>query len=100
MAMKARAIDARFNVLEEVELPDELVSWLLGKAGSSGLVRYIDEYGDTYFNSLQVRDFVLEIEAMRPVDVKSAIASSLADLTRVARLAIERPHRLLMFEGE
>jgi hypothetical protein len=100
MAMKARAIDARFNVLEEVVLPDELVSWLLDEAGSSGLVRHIDEYGDTYFNSLQVRDFLAEIEAMHPLVADPVIANSLSELSRLARLAIERPHRFLVFEGD
>jgi hypothetical protein len=100
MAMKARAVDARFNVLEEVELPDELVRRLLDEAGSLGLVRHIDEYGDTYFNSLQVRDFLAEIEAVSPSIADPVIACSLSDLFRLARLAIERPHRFLMFEGD
>lgn len=98
--MKTRVIDARFNVLEEMELPAELVSRLLDEAGPSGLVRYIDEYGDTYFNSLQVHDFLAEIEAMYPLVASPVIANSLSDLSRLARLVIERPHRFLVFEGD
>jgi hypothetical protein len=97
--MRARAIDAKFEVLAEMSLPDELVSQLLGGPDPAGLVRYIDEYGDTYFNSLQVRDFLAEIEAMRPAG-SPVIASSFAELSRLARLVIEKPHRFLMFEGD
>jgi hypothetical protein len=100
MTMKVNVIDAGFNVLEEVELPDEFVSRLLDEAGSGGLTRYIDEYGDTYFNSLQVRDFLAEIEAMRLPAANPVISSSLSELSRLARLAIERPHRFLVFEGD
>jgi hypothetical protein len=100
MTMKVNVIDARFNVLEEMELPDAFVSRLLDEAGSGSLAPYIDEYGDTYFNSLQVHDFVKEIEAMHVPAANPAISSSLSELARLARLALEQPHRFLMFEGD
>jgi hypothetical protein len=98
--MKARVIDAKFNLLSEVDLPDEMVIWLLGDASSSGLARYIDEYGDTYFNGLQVRDFLIEIETMHPRSSSAVVSYSSSELSQLARLAIERPHRFLMFEGD
>jgi hypothetical protein len=101
MPITVRVLDPAFQVLDERELPVELERLLLDGASPSGPLRHIDEYGDTYFNSLQVRDAVPELAALRDrPDTGPAAKDALSDLIRLASLAVAEPHRFLYFEGD
>jgi hypothetical protein len=63
------------------------------------VLRFLDEYGDTYLNSLQVRQLVEELDQLRG-EVPDHDGASLDELVRAARLALDAPHRQLIFIGD
>lgn len=62
------------------------------------VLRYVDEYGDTYFNSLQVRAMQAELVKIRAA--AGARAKDLDELVAMAELALQEPHRFLIFIGD
>lgn len=100
MPIRVKVVDHRFNVLDEADLTDDLLRLLLADESPVRQLRYIDEYGDTYFNSLQVRDALPELEALRHKAGPPCDRTLLERLIQLALLAVERPHRFLTFEGD
>jgi hypothetical protein len=101
MPITAKVLDSGFQAVDERELSAELERLLLGGSFPVGQLRYIDEYGDTYFNSLQVRDAIGELEALRDrPDIGTSAKEALSELIRLASLVLAEPHRFLYFEGD
>jgi hypothetical protein len=64
------------------------------------VLRYLDEYGDTYFNPLQVAQLLKELGLLRRELVDGNGMSSLESLADIAQVALELPHRQLVFVGD
>lgn len=87
------------EVLSSVTLSESAVRLLPGyDAVEYPVLRYVDEYGDTYFNSLQVRAMLTEL-----VKIKAGAGvrgQDLDELVAMAELALQEPHRFLIFVGD
>ena len=60
------------------------------------LVRYIDPYGDTIFNQLQMDDLISDLEALQEINHSN-------DIKKIIDLAIkckQEPHLYLAFYGD
>lgn len=68
------------------------------------LLRGVDEYGDTYFNSLQCKYLVGEVEALRPlVGDDPALVEAVECLLRMAEVVASEAHAVhqqLCFVGD
>lgn len=64
------------------------------------VLRYLDEYGDTYFNPLQVVQILKELDLLRGELVDGNAMSSPESLADITRVALELPHRQLVFIGD
>src|SRR5258708_19734354 len=61
------------------------------------VLRYLDEYGDTYFNPLQVAQLLKELDMLRSELADDDAVSSLEALADIAQVALKLPHRQLVF---
>jgi hypothetical protein len=100
MPMRIVLQDERGQVVEAVEDATNLLASCLPDADSqSCCLKYIDVYGDTVFNRLQMNDLLEELEAVMstaPAEVRSLL-DRVAGLAR--RVAAE-PHYYLKFVGD
>lgn len=64
------------------------------------VLRYLDEYGDTYFNPLQVVQMLKELDLMRRELTDENAINSLETLVDIAQVALKLPHRQLVFIGD
>jgi hypothetical protein len=62
------------------------------------VLKYLDEFGDTCFNALQVRAILPELATLQATAGEDAAAFD--ELTELARRVLEQPHRFLIFVGE
>ena len=79
------------------------ISWLgsfLITAMSNSLVRFVDMYGDTVFNQLQLPQLFKELRSLvkRPFD--AAVHSHLAALTGLVQEASGQVHSYIRFHGD
>jgi hypothetical protein len=94
--------DAKGKVLASVQLSRELEAAFPGIDNPAyPVLRYLDEYGDTYFNPLQVAQLLKELDLLRSelADDDDAM-SSLEALADIAQVALKLPHRQLVFIGD
>jgi hypothetical protein len=70
---------------------------LLARAGTEGQLKYVDPYGDTIFNELQVRDLIKEIG-----EIASREPALSADGEQVTVLLehVQRRHGYLVLLGD
>ena len=65
------------------------------------LIRYIDPYGDTVFNRLQIPQLLAEWRLMRASqDINSEEGKALDELEALGRYALNEPHLYLRFFGD
>lgn len=93
--------DAQGNRLGEVNDPKGFISKVLPDVNctSFAALRFIDEYGDTVFNSIQTKVFLQERSRIR---AKATTCYELDIFKRVADLAkqAKSPHLFLRFYGD
>jgi hypothetical protein len=95
-------VDEDGNIQQEVEGDThELDALLRAVSKESGIcVRFIDQYADTVFNSLQMEPFLSEwseVEDMAPLGKPKDIATVVRSLAQKCRAA---PHLYLKFFGD
>ena len=81
----ARELEARLPGIGDIEYP---------------VLRFLDRYGDTRLNALQVEQLLLELGQLREKISDSAALGSLDALSGVARAAQREPHSELTFIGD
>jgi hypothetical protein len=93
--------DAKGKVLASAELSPELeAEFPQINNPSYPVLRYLDEYGDTCFNSLQVAQILKELDLLRCEVGDDNAMTSLESLAVIARMVLEVPHRQLVFIGD
>jgi hypothetical protein len=66
-----------------------------------GLLRYVDPYGDTVFNRIQMPDLISDVDMLgRREDVKPIESRGLARLRIMAERCRETPHLYVWFIGD
>jgi hypothetical protein len=100
MGFRIEVRDEAGRVLATAELSDG-VSAALPRYGDPDfpVLRYLDEYGDTVLNSLQVRDLVGELGRLRG-DGDEDWHEGLDGLVELAQGALATPHLFLVFVGD
>ncbi|HYN94276.1 MAG TPA: hypothetical protein VES42_10555 [Pilimelia sp.] len=64
------------------------------------VLRFLDEYGDTYLNSLQVRALRGELDELRALGLGSNALESLQRLYDLTEVSLRTPHQFLVFVGD
>jgi hypothetical protein len=76
---------------------------LFMKARESGRflwVRFIDPYGDTVLNQLQIPHFIEEWDRLSELQPSAAEVQALAAVRELAQYCLEKPGRYLRFYGD
>lgn len=71
-----------------------------GDEGSSGLLRYLDRYGDTVFNRLQAADLATELRARGGSLTNAADRESFERIATLAEHCASEIHCYLWFVGD
>jgi hypothetical protein len=102
MGLVAVLIDEDGKRLDEAGDPENRLHRLLPSEKDSAycLLRYIDWYADTTFNSLQVRDVLEEWSRLHSRSKSDADRRLLDEFARVIRKVVDQPHRYVRFEGD
>ncbi|NJC14615.1 hypothetical protein F4558_004441 [Micromonospora profundi] len=66
---------------------------------SCPMLGYVDEYGDTRFNVVQMQLLIPELESLESAG-SEAVRATAAALLKLARQVPLRPHRYLLFLGD
>jgi hypothetical protein len=67
---------------------------------SSHTLRYIDPYGDTFFNALQMSPFLAEWGRLERKELDANGAAVIDSIERLAKTCSDGPHLYLKFEGD
>jgi hypothetical protein len=87
--------------LEQVEDPKNILHQLLPSEDPSyQYLRYIDWYGDTVFNRLQIRPFLSEWDSLTESARTSDENALLARIRELALRCLQEPHLYLRFCGD
>ncbi|MGI8836494.1 MAG: hypothetical protein ACR2H4_07625 [Pyrinomonadaceae bacterium] len=92
----------RGEPIESVEDPKNLLHRLLPSAEdrSFQLLRFIDWYGNTVFNELQIDTFLVEWERLKQAVQAKEESALLNNIEDLARRCKEEPHLYLKFYGD
>lgn len=100
MGIDAFTQDERGNSIRELLDPKSLVTRLVADAYGPVCLRFLDPYGDTYFNQLQIPVLLEELEsAVRACRNSEARAHGEALLALVAS-AVDEVHTYVLFSGD
>jgi hypothetical protein len=88
--------------LERLEDRKNLLHRILPSPGDSSyqLLRYIDSYGDTSFNRLQIAPLLQEIEQLSSSALSVEEKQLISDIKRLPRHCQIGPHLYLKFYGD
>ena len=94
--------DENGNVLKNIGDPHNLLHQLLPSLEdtSYSLLRFVDWYGDTIFNRLQMETFLIEWERLIKKAGVGEEFELLAQIKNLARLCQKTPHLYLKFYGD
>ena len=100
MGINMRWEDERGEVMAELLDPDSfLARWLSKSPADSVCLRFIDRYGDTVFNQLQIPFLISELESALPEckDENQQRAEAIIDFVRQATSNV---HTYIKFYGD
>jgi hypothetical protein len=101
MGLDITLVDCNGEVLETVTDPKNFLHRFLPEVdeGSEGLLDKIDWYGDTYFNYLQMRQFLIEWNRLLP---KTSNPEEAALIQNIEKLAVrcQNERDILRFIGD
>ena len=61
------------------------------------LIKYLDKYGDTKFNKLQMSDLIEDLEKLQTYEPKNVL---IKEIIKLAYLCLENNHIYLCFYGD
>ena len=101
MGLGIALVDFKCEVLDRIDDPHNLLHRLLPPAdeGSSQLLAKIDWYGDTYFNYLQMKDFLGEWDQLAQ-SAKTLEERTLVDEVRRLAVRCQKDREILRFIGD
>jgi len=102
MGIDARIEDENGQCIEELGDPKELVAVLLPRYDdtTSNCMRFIDAYGDTTFNALQISIFIGELKQSIEKATNPEAKEHGKRLLEMARTVSEEAHLYLKFYGD
>ncbi len=102
MGINTDWIDENGDILGRADDPQGLLSRLAltPAVESTVCLRFLDPYGDTYFNQRQLPVLIEELEALRRSGVKPEIAGHLEAVLQVVRGARGATHTYIRFTGD
>jgi hypothetical protein len=101
MALTIDLIDESGNVLEEIYDPPGFADILPSYTDeSSQCLRFIDPYGDTVFNTLQIPTFLRELAHVEEGTTVEQYRQFIAELRRLASRCRDETHLYLKFLGD
>ena len=102
MAVDCRLEDESGKEIDVVRDPTGVLNRLIPAAddGRFQCWRFIDEYGDTVFNHLQMGQFLNELELLRADASQPGAEEVLGQLERLARRCQLEVHLYLKFYGD
>jgi hypothetical protein len=102
MTLLIRLETERGEQVDELQDRDELIAAVI--PGIEDIEfhcwRFIDPYGDTVFNGLQMETFLVELDALQRRHSDPRTQASLARLERLARRCRDGVHLYLKFYGD
>lgn len=100
LVVELRSADG--EVLERIGRADYSLERLLPESNDTEFcfLRYIDEYGDTYFSSLQAVGLLPEIENLRRRAVSQQSKRLVDELAQLAEKCQQGAHLFLVFVGD
>jgi hypothetical protein len=103
MSVNVRLETERGECVAELEDPDGALGRVLSalETGESRYWRFIDPYGDTVFNRLQMEPFLIELDAIERRHLADTVVRQwLAGLEPLARRCRDEVHLYLKFLGD
>lgn len=89
------------DVLEAILDPRSLLAPLLASEQVDGIcLRFVDPYGNTTFNQIQLADIVKEIQAAVDRSLDEEVKAHARKILRLAEKAIGKPHIYVKFIGD
>ena len=61
------------------------------------LLKYLDPYGDTFFNSLQMQDLIFDLQKLKDLEKENPL---IKDIIILAERCKVQPHTYLSFYGD
>lgn len=81
--------------LSKVFRPTSYENW---QSKKFKILRYIDPYDDTTFNSLMCKDFINDLKELRKEE--SSDKEQIAELLEMAEICVNEPHTYIKFYGD
>jgi hypothetical protein len=106
MAISFTLTDEDGEVVERVEGPLEELTRLIASihgdpdASSFPMLRYVDPYGDTVFNRLQIKPFLEEWRRLYQKAESDELRAAIREVERLAQKVEESTHIYLKFWGD
>jgi hypothetical protein len=108
MGLVLKLQDEWGDVLEEIADPKDLLGPYIPPINDESYhcLRFIDRYGDTYFNRQQIERFKIEWERLAATvreddkEVEAAVRSLFEQVSEFARKCQREPHLYIKFEGD
>jgi hypothetical protein len=97
-----RLEDENGNVLDEFGDPKEILQRLLPALDDESFpcLRFVDPYGDTTFNQVQIPFLVQELQTLKLKATSDEEREMLARVQDLARRGCEGPHQYVKFYGD
>jgi hypothetical protein len=100
MPIRIRLIRENGEIVESIADTDGLVERAMAELPDLRLLRYVDAYGDTYFNKLQMPDLLRDWNAAEKLAQSADDEACWRDLKRLAEECQRRTHLYLRFAGD
>jgi hypothetical protein len=102
MGLRVRLIKEEGQLVDEVGDPKDFIGPCLPSIDDKSYccVRFIDRYGDTYFNQLQMDTFLKEWEKIAYLIEDKEAKKVFMNVANLARQCQKSPHLYLKFEGD
>lgn len=90
------------GALETLDDPHNLVGQLLPDYGNDAFhcLRFVDPYGDTVFNQLQIPMLLDELHSLSERSLTPPVHEHLVALTRLVQKAAGEVHTYIRFDGD
>jgi hypothetical protein len=83
-------------------LLNEVLNYCYKNPLQTRVFKYIDLYDDTVLNSLQIKDFIVDIEFLQNQShlMSKERIELFSELIKLSKIALEEPHQYLIFYGD
>ncbi|MCA1701848.1 MAG: hypothetical protein LC808_00670 [Actinobacteria bacterium] len=100
MPLIVEIVGENHETRESMPLHPGAIERLLARAGDAGQLRYVDPYGDTYFNPLQARHLQAEWADLMRSDDEGPLQDVASAIQDMIRRVANGSHLYLKFVGD